>query len=124
MTNTSNTTQRDQLARDIFLADNFNGPVEVLAGDWATLVQEEADSNYAHRIADGLIAKGYTQPRTITTVEELDALPDGSVILDGAGDAGQKLSGMWHFPETAPMGSSKVAKYGVATVLRTPEATR
>jgi hypothetical protein len=28
---------------------------------------------------------GYSKPRTITTAEELDALPVGSVILDGSG---------------------------------------
>lgn len=30
--------------------------------------------------ADAIIAAGYTKPRTITTVEELDALPNGSFI--------------------------------------------
>lgn len=59
----------------------------------------------------------------INTVEELDALPDGSAILDGSGDVGQKLSGLWHFPETAPIKSSKVAKYGAATVLYTPDVS-
>lgn len=57
----------------------------------------------------------------LNTAEGLDALPDGSAILDGSGDVGQKLSGWWHFPETAPMGSSKVAKYGPATVLHIPD---
>jgi hypothetical protein len=30
--------------------------------------------------ADAILAAGYAKPRTITTVEELDALPIGSVI--------------------------------------------
>jgi hypothetical protein len=32
-------------------------------------------------LADHLIAAGYRKPRTITTAEELDALPVGSVVL-------------------------------------------
>jgi len=32
-------------------------------------------------IADSILAAGYRKPRTITTVEELDALPVGSVVL-------------------------------------------
>ncbi|UXM92530.1 hypothetical protein [Paenarthrobacter sp. JL.01a] len=31
-------------------------------------------------LADALLAAGYRHPRTITTTEELDALPDGSVV--------------------------------------------
>lgn len=33
-------------------------------------------------IAAAILADGYRRPRTIATVEELDALPNGSVILD------------------------------------------
>jgi len=36
-------------------------------------------------LADELISAGYSKPRTITTVEELDALPAKSVILGRAG---------------------------------------
>ena len=69
---------RDELALDIFLADNSNIPEGELLKAW----DEEAGHlrPYAHGIADGLIAKGYSKPRTITTVEELDALPRGSVV--------------------------------------------
>lgn len=35
--------------------------------------------------ADAILAAGYKKPRTITTAEELDALPVGSVILDPIG---------------------------------------
>ena len=74
---------------------------------------------------DTVWAKGYRKPRAITTAEELDALPDGSAILDGSGDVAQKLSGWWHFPETSPMGPSKVLKYSstvTVTVIHEPEA--
>lgn len=36
-------------------------------------------------VADAILAAGYRKPRTITTAEELDALPLGSVILDQVG---------------------------------------
>ena len=36
-------------------------------------------------LADELISAGYSKPRTITTAEELDALPSGSVVLDRRG---------------------------------------
>jgi hypothetical protein len=35
--------------------------------------------------ASDILAAGYRKPRTITTAEELDALPVGSVILDPIG---------------------------------------
>lgn len=57
------TTQRDELARTVFIIDNR------LASNPAR-VWDEADSDtryYAYAIADGLIAAGYTKPRTITT---------------------------------------------------------
>ena len=33
--------------------------------------------------ADAILAAGYRKPQQVTTVEELDALPEGSVILGG-----------------------------------------
>jgi hypothetical protein len=43
--------------------------------------------------------------------EELDALPDGSRIIDRYGDVSTKRDGLWHSFETAPMWSAKVAKW-------------
>lgn len=37
--------------------------------------------------ADAILAAGYRKPRTVTTVEELDALPEGTIILDTDPDA-------------------------------------
>ena len=37
------------------------------------------------KAAEAILAAGYRKPRTVTTVEELDALPLGSVILDQVG---------------------------------------
>jgi len=46
---------------------------------------EPFDWHEATRIATRLLAAGYRKPRTITTVEELDALPGESVIRDASG---------------------------------------
>lgn len=35
----------------------------------------------APRAADAILAAGYRKPRTVTTDEELDALPEGTVVL-------------------------------------------
>lgn len=106
---TSDSTQRDELARIIHSSRK----------PWVTNSEHSAMEAIQ---ADAILAAGYRKPRTITTVEELRALPDGSAILDSSGDVGQKLSEWWYFPETAPMGSSKVAKYGPVTALHEPQA--
>jgi len=68
-------------------------------------------------VHDAILAAGYSKPRTITTAEELDALPDGSAILDRHGDVSTKHAHWWHGYETAPLLSRKVAKYGPLTVI-------
>jgi hypothetical protein len=39
------------------------------------------------KLADELIAAGYSKPRTITTTEEVDALPKKAVVMTAFGDA-------------------------------------
>ena len=69
----------------------------------------------AHTIRD-LRAK--LEPRTITTADELDALPEGSAVLDKEGDVSQRRYGQWCGYEMAPISSSKLAKIaGPFTVL-------
>lgn len=73
--------------------------------DLATLIAKHHDKffgvEYAepatqdYGLADALIADGWTKPRTITTVEELDALPIGSVVLDVEGDVCERAGGGW-----------------------------
>lgn len=95
MTNDSNTSRRDELALDIFLADNGSIPEGVLRQDWADA--PDRHHPYAHNIADGLIAKGYTKPRTITTVEDLETLPAGTVIRTRNGEVFERqASGPYH----------------------------
>jgi hypothetical protein len=46
-------------------------------------------------LAEEIIAAGFHRDRTITTAEELDALPALSVGLDADGDVWQRRSGLW-----------------------------
>lgn len=48
---------------------------------------------YAARTADAILAAGYRKPRTITTLEELDALEVGAVVR------GKWLAEKWATPE-------------------------
>lgn len=65
---------RNELARDIpkWTDLPFGG-----VNDYVRL-----DANAAYAIADVLIEKGYSKPRQVSTVEELDALPDGSIVQE------------------------------------------
>ena len=56
----SDTTERDELAKEIFLADNWRWSQDAALKDWDALSNSaQRGSTYAHHIADGLIAKGY-----------------------------------------------------------------
>ena len=78
-------TRRDELARDIFFADNNRAPRLDLLADWEALCKSAASTpsgnTYAHNIADGLVAAGYRKPRTIASPEEID----GELLLKPAG---------------------------------------
>jgi hypothetical protein len=63
--------ERDELIRDIASID---GPATIGGPD----------------LADGLLALGYRKAAVVTTAEELDALPVGSVVLDYQGRSWQK----------------------------------
>lgn len=60
------------------------------------------------------------RPRTITTVAELAALGEGTVIRDSAQDVSEKRSGYWCGFETAAMEDQRQAKYLPATILHEP----
>lgn len=63
-----------------------------------------------------------SQPRTITTADELLALPEASVVLDHEGDVSQKRDGLWCGYETAPINSNKLARLASPfTVLSEPK---
>lgn len=74
------------------------------------------------KAVERILAAGYRKPRTITTTEELDALPGGAVIRDNDGDvfeavrctgdagAGVPDYNCWdQIAETWPMDSDKIA---------------
>lgn len=86
--------------------------------DLADLIDEFIDS-YPDRIADAIIAAGWRPPaRKIETVGELEALPDGSVVLDRQHDVAEKHSGRLLYRETRNMPLEYLAKhYGPFTVL-------
>lgn len=51
-----------------------------------------------HVAANGILAAGYRKPRTITTAEELDALPVETIIMEHAcNDPIQRYSIGWCF---------------------------
>jgi hypothetical protein len=79
---------RDELAREIFIGDNFRQPREYSIVDWEWLektVTPHYRTECYKAIADAILATGWIKPRTITTVEELDALPHEAVVQDAGG---------------------------------------
>jgi len=71
-----------------------------------------------YKVADGLIAAGYVKHRTITTTEELDALPTGSVVLTTFGTG----VNIYRNELIAPDAHHHAVAHGPATVLHEPEA--
>jgi hypothetical protein len=59
----------------------------VSARDELAAIVRQEPGYPASRLADTLLAAGYSKPRTITTVDELDALPVGTIILEVDGSA-------------------------------------
>ena len=82
------------------------------------------DFELAATLRESPYLDGYSKPRTVTTREEVAALPEGSVILDSAGDVAQLRHGLWCSYETAAMTHNRMAKYTPAKVLHEPEPTK
>jgi len=85
-------------------------------------------SKHTAAAVDAILAAGYRKPRTITTVDELDALPNGTVVLsesyrsgiDGTAVSFQRwYDGDWH--RGARSGSTHPDNFLPATVLHEPE---
>jgi len=90
-------------------------------GEWDTELEKGWDeaADLLDRNADAL---EQSRPRVVETVEQLEVLPDDSVIRDVMNDVGVIHHGNVWYPETNPIELSKVAKhYLPATVLYTPE---
>jgi len=76
----------------------------------------------SEQTADAILAAGYRKPRTISTIEELDALPIGAVVLDSIGDpwaVAWDAGGFRRYRN--PNGAVNFANLP-ATVLHSPEA--
>lgn len=79
------TAERDELARIIKSPESFDGgPASCGPNDV-----------YADRTADAIWAAGYRRPQQVTTVEELDALPENTVIRDSEPATMQLMDGKW-----------------------------
>jgi hypothetical protein len=104
--------------------DNDGSSRDIIAGIIGQMAYgpgEGADLTKPQATADAILAAGYRKPRTITTRAEVEALGEGSVVRDSAGDAAEKRDGVWSSYETAPMTDSRLSKYLPATVLYEPE---
>lgn len=112
-------SERDELAKVIFNSNRGNTQID-LQDDRRLKGSQLAWAGYS---ADAILAAGYRRPRTVTTVEELDALPAGSMILDSDPDALLRTeSAGWysvHDGDHIPYSSSAITL--PATVLHEPD---
>lgn len=69
---------RDELAR-------------IIEQEYTRAIDRRRASDCFTAPADAILASGYRKPRTIATYEDLDALPDGAVILDAEGYVGKRV---------------------------------
>ena len=92
-------SERDELAA-------MRGELAELTADAA----ERDDDDWMTEAADAILAAGYRRPRTITTTEELDTLPDGVIIMDGRGSCREGLRTMGGGNVWRAMGPAKVLR--------------
>lgn len=96
--------ERDELARDIFTADNSRYTKEQAHAEWAEWILGGVDpkQNYCFNTADGLIAQGYRKPRMVTSLEDLEALPFEAVIRDAEGHVLERWGDAEHVMWSTP----------------------
>jgi len=87
-------------------AMNYPDPVVMLGKDTGPLRE---------KVADAVLAAGYRKLRTITTVEELEALPEDSIIREGESVVATRIGNSWWYP-TGPFEPNLPV-----TVLHNPE---
>jgi hypothetical protein len=80
----------------------------------------------ARLVAHNLHAAGYRKPRTVTTAEELDALPIKSLVLALDGEVWQRIKGGWglgpdDYPEMSETVLWQSSEGPSATVLWEPK---
>jgi len=69
-------SERDELA-ELIATTKYKS----LRPSWADREDLSPVKYFSRKQADAILAAGYRKPRTITTVEDLGALPVGSVVL-------------------------------------------
>ncbi|QXW04028.1 hypothetical protein [Rhodococcus globerulus] len=74
----------------------------------------------AAALADKLAELGWSKPRTVETPDDLDSLPELSVVIDKHDDVSQKRGGRWCGYETADLTGKQLARYKPIRVLFTP----
>ena len=120
--------QRDELARELFIADNGNQSREQSIVDWKWF---EGTDNYRGRLehyknmAAGMIAAGYRKPRGIITADEIENMQGGSVIIgpDWHSEV-YAYTGMslWYSPgSNVPWDARELEARGPFIVLHEPE---
>ena len=55
--------EREELAWNVFRADNTNAPTDIAEAEWDRI---KGNETYAHMIADGLLAAGYRKAERAT----------------------------------------------------------
>ena len=74
---------REDIAALLFTTDNSKAVAPW--SEWEHSKNEPRLTEYVYAMADALIAAGYRKPRTITTAEELDALPYATTVMHDEG---------------------------------------
>ena len=95
----------------------------VIRAEYIRAIDRKRPSDCFTAPADAIIAAGYRKPRTITTREELDELPSGSVVVLADGEPNVLHDNGWVLPN-GPGGytSWAIAQSLPATVVYEPES--
>ena len=119
-------TDREELARDIATSLEYTDSVAGIVHATSLKRVDILGAFDLLGVAESLIAEGYRKPRTITTVEELDELPAGAVVLDALKSARTKRWADTHMPGGCtsggrmPISSKDLADGNPMTVLFDP----
>lgn len=116
----SDTTPRDQLIELLYSQTHAPMSTHSQADGSCTECPWPTHHLPPEELADRLLEVGWRPPaRVVTTVEELNALPDGTVIRDSIEYVAESLHGMWYVTGGGRHSGTELAP--PATVLWEPE---